>query len=405
MADFYEVWRFRDSVLAKLEAMLKDQEAMGEQELKAATAIKRFYRAKIFRYYFCQKRKSIILIAKTFRGYRGRLRAQQALEKRHAKEAMAVYHHHALVIQGTFRGFHSRKYNFDYAGRKRYLQEVIDAGNAVRARLRRHEVQLLQEEAARTEQTQLAELQAIAQNLHHLVSTKTIRGVFNSPYARGSGRVRTIQGIAVEQHLTISAKDLLRSRGYLKRGLETDLNGQRRVPLRGLESRRSVQAQDHYDSHAQAVALDQAISRLKMIGPQEFHAGNRVHLSSYKRGINEGAPFIDPWRNPYMMRGVPRDQAEMSRPVNEITLGKYPEKPFYLSVGGNKSAVLPNGIFDVILDAEKTGGIVRTHNGRTRRFGVPDTCDVDDGVRVAPSSTLFFPPAPPGKRLQPAGTR
>ena len=47
MADFYEVWRFRDSVLAKLEAMLKDQEAMGEQELKAATAIKRFYRAKV----------------------------------------------------------------------------------------------------------------------------------------------------------------------------------------------------------------------------------------------------------------------------------------------------------------------------------------------------------------------
>ena len=57
----------------------------------------------------------------------------------------------------------------------------------------------------------------------------------------------------------------------------------------------------------------------RKIGPQEFHAGNRVHLSSYKRGINEGAPFIDPWRNPYMMRGVPRDQAEMSRPVNEVS--------------------------------------------------------------------------------------
>lgn len=53
-------------------------------------------------------------------------------------------------------------------------------------------------------------MQAIAQNLHHLVSTKSISGVFNSPYMRNSGRVPTIRGVEVEQHLTISAKDLLR---------------------------------------------------------------------------------------------------------------------------------------------------------------------------------------------------
>ena len=52
--------------------------------------------------------------------------------------------------------------------------------------------------------------QAIAQNLHHLVSTKAISGVFNSPYMRNSGRIPTIRGVEVEQHLTISAKDLLR---------------------------------------------------------------------------------------------------------------------------------------------------------------------------------------------------
>lgn len=52
--------------------------------------------------------------------------------------------------------------------------------------------------------------QAIARNLHHLVSTKSISGVFNSPYMRLSGRVPTIRGVEVEQHLTISAKDLLR---------------------------------------------------------------------------------------------------------------------------------------------------------------------------------------------------
>lgn len=53
-------------------------------------------------------------------------------------------------------------------------------------------------------------MQTIAQNLHHLVSTKSVSGVFNSPYMRLSGRVPTIRGVEVEQHLTISAKDLLR---------------------------------------------------------------------------------------------------------------------------------------------------------------------------------------------------
>lgn len=47
MADFYEVWSCRGSVLAKLEAMLEDREAAREQELKAATDIKRVYRGKV----------------------------------------------------------------------------------------------------------------------------------------------------------------------------------------------------------------------------------------------------------------------------------------------------------------------------------------------------------------------
>lgn len=51
----------------------------------------------------------------------------------------------------------------------------------------------------------------------------------------------------------------------------------------------------------------------------------------------------------------------------KATLGKCPERPFYTSVGGNKSNVLPNGIFDVILEAEQTGGVIRKRNERSRR--------------------------------------
>lgn len=56
------------------------------------------------------------------------------------------------------------------------------------------------------------------------------------------------------------------TRNYIKRGLETDLNGQLRVPLRGRESRRSVQAQDPYDLQSEATAKEQTLSRLKRVG-------------------------------------------------------------------------------------------------------------------------------------------
>lgn len=72
------------------------------------------------------------------------------------------------------------------------------------------------------------------------------------------------------QHLLFSLSLLGgRTRGYVKRGLETDLNGQKRVPLLGRESRRSVQAQDPYNLPAQAAALEQTLSRLKRVSGKD----------------------------------------------------------------------------------------------------------------------------------------
>lgn len=47
MSDFYEVWLCRGAVLTKLDAMLEAREAARDQELKAATDIKRVYRGKV----------------------------------------------------------------------------------------------------------------------------------------------------------------------------------------------------------------------------------------------------------------------------------------------------------------------------------------------------------------------
>lgn len=69
-----------------------------------------------------------------------------------------------------------------------------------------------------------------------------------------------------------------------------------------------------------------------------------------------------------------------------------PKKPFYNLSGGNMSNVAST-TFDVIGEAQETGGVLRRHLGVTARFGVPDNCDYrpEDGVTPTPpsrSSTL-----------------
>lgn len=40
---------------------------------------------------------------------------------------MAIYHYHALMLQGLFRGYQSRKYKYNHARRKKYLREASAA--------------------------------------------------------------------------------------------------------------------------------------------------------------------------------------------------------------------------------------------------------------------------------------
>ncbi|CAM9477490.1 unnamed protein product [Discosporangium mesarthrocarpum] len=367
MADFYAVWRKRGSVVEKLKRLLVERDGAVVQEVNAATNIQRVFRGKVIRDEYKKKTAAAIRITRFYRGHRCRAVSRKAAAEKQARMHMAVFHYHALTIQACYWGFQSRKYNYNHTRRRAYLQEVIDAGDGVREALREHERRLKEEESARAEQEYQEELAGITENLHHLVSTRSISGIFNSPYMRETGCLPTIRGVGLTAGLLILVFAARRTRGYIKRGLETDLNGQHRVPLRGEETRRSIQAQEPYGAAKLAVDKEQALQRLKRVGPREFHAGYHVPRAPYKRGVSDGSPFMEPWRNPYLVRGVPVSQAELTKPLNQTTLGKYPEKPFYVAVGGNKSAVLPNDRFDVILEAEKTGGTVHKADGHTRR--------------------------------------
>ena len=88
-------------------------------------------------------------------------------------------------------------------------------------------------------------------------------------------------------------------------------------------------------------------------------------------------PYVDPYCNPYLVRGVPESQEELE---NSKLLGKplfvrHLNVPYHTALGGNKSTVLPNDLFEVIAEAQETGGVLKRHLGYSTRFGVSDNAD------------------------------
>jgi len=136
------------------------------------------------------------------------------------------------------------------------------------------------------------------------------------------------------------------------------------------------------------------MSKLLFYSPdKDFRAGHHVPLAPYRRGVNDGTPFLDPWNNPYLTRGVPPSEAEL-RQANK-PFKTFPEVPYVTAVGGNKSHILPNNIFDVIHDAEWTGGVVYRYKCCTKRYGVPDHCD-----DRSPQELLIPPPPKPRPKTE-----
>lgn len=94
-------------------------------------------------------------------------------------------------------------------------------------------------------------------------------------------------------------------------------------------------------------------------------------------------PYADPGSNPFLIRGVPRNQEELenSKMTGKPLFVRHLDIPYHTSYGGNRSTAYPNDLFEVIADAQETGGMAQRQLGFSSRFGVSDRADnrVKDG--------------------------
>ena len=342
----------------------------------AAVTLQRLRRGMIDRGILAFKSGKATTIQRSFRGLMGRRKALgEALERREAR-VFSLFKYMTMQIQRCFRGFYSRKYRSNHADRKKFIGDLEETGRKVREMMYNYaQDQAVREEKEQREK-QNKDFEFYSQNLHHLMSTKQIRGVFNPP--EQYMEVPRWRDTPVEDHVRNNIRDLLRTRGVSKTGLVVDLNGSRKIPLRGLQSRLSIQASAPYDSLANDKKETQMVHNILTRNKGTWFAGGKTNIINHDEvPLSTGDPYVDANLNPLLKKGVPESQNQLleSARTQKALFDPPLDRPFYSRTGGNRSAVHHNGLFDVIGDAQESGGVTQRALGKSTRFGVPDSCD------------------------------
>ena len=393
MASFQKLWRNRSHVKEEFIQLRDAAESAALFEYEACICVQRNYRG-----YRVRNRLHVLATAATeiqriARGHKGKLIAKARQEEVDILHQKGIYHSLATIIQRAFRGFYSRKYKSNFYDRKKYLGGIVAKGEKLRAQTLEHYMKSKEEDERVEREETYREFKNLTENLHHLLSTKQQPGIYNPCNTQFDIPVPTIDNIPVEDHIARGVKDLLRKRKYFtsyKEKLVKDFNNVSKLP-QDLSNRISVQASSHYDACKSEEQKDARLSKLKFTSNEDFKTTFKsTKKPKYQIGNNVNQPYVEGHKNPYLVRGIPSSQKELDDAVSgagPLSFNKHPKKAYYTTVGGNKSSTLPNGLFEVIKEAEHYGGVTKKHLGakRTKRYGVPDTCD------NRPSSDFLLP--------------
>jgi len=172
-------------------------------EHTAVMKVQSFYRAARVRNTMYAVIGASRRIQRVIRGFLARTRAMRMQADRIRRLNMHFFHHCATIIQKFFRGWRSRKHLHNFHGRKQYLATIEQRGEHTKEWLQNMHRRKLEEAKRQEEDSMKNEFDNLAGELHHLVSTKSVAGVYNPPY---NDVLPTAFGKPIEQHLRDSCK-------------------------------------------------------------------------------------------------------------------------------------------------------------------------------------------------------
>lgn len=216
----------------------------------------------------------------------GRQRARRLRIERDTRWQRAIFDAVATTVQKRFRAFHTRKYRHNFYARKAYVASVLRKGDMVRDELKaRMEEQV--RDRLETQEVQARErVTALSQRLHHLRSTTTCAGIYNSAYH--VGHHPTAFGVPVEQHLRTAIRPVIKQ--------EMLMRSKNLKPVQSLPPINPHRTEMSYDYVQQQARQEKWINKTKRIAGAEFDPNPKPNPrgNAYPGSVHIGTKYNAP---------------------------------------------------------------------------------------------------------------
>lgn len=205
MAAVAKLWSERGDIIGNYFDLQKTAGNNQDVEQAAALKIQTRWRGFYVRVHLWKILDSTIKIQSHLRGHLGRKRFGNHQRNIARGERDHYFNLAAQEIQRYWRGYYSRKYVHNFSARQQYIARILAAGNTLREHMHENFEKQKRDLEAESQAKALQSFDESIKGMHHLVSTETIPGVYNSPYAAAFGNTPTVAGVTVEQHLRNTA--------------------------------------------------------------------------------------------------------------------------------------------------------------------------------------------------------
>lgn len=198
MADFYALAVRLEDIPKEYFKLTQSANENYHRESAAAVKIQSAFRRWVVLIRYRAIIRSAYYVLRLAKGLLGRNQAKLVRAMKMQEENMLFFHHIASIIQKFWRGFRSRRKLHDFYKRRRYMDQVVARGDRTVEFLRRQYKDKLEKAKIEEEHATQKAFTELTSQIHHLVGTHRIAGVFNAPYAP---QLPSAFGKPLEQHL------------------------------------------------------------------------------------------------------------------------------------------------------------------------------------------------------------
>ena len=203
---------------------LNEKEKFKYIELKAAIVFQKYARRLICRKRFLLLKTQALEVQKALRGYLARANHQKDVEEQNDNLMKQFFEYHISIIIKHWLGYKCRKNVMDYHANRKWLEVTRKKNEETLIELKEQAAKRQYELDRENEENQRRNFVNIAKNLHHLVSTATIPGVYNTPFLPAELKPQ-VYNADIEEHLRgIFKSSYMKDKGRFLKKIEQSGN-------------------------------------------------------------------------------------------------------------------------------------------------------------------------------------